>query len=102
EYPMGYLLFQGDSLKRLTQSELFYKQSLSQRDIFRSVERTTIADNAFGISAFWGMDNRMQLPPFFPVGRGQDVFFCKLVWEYFSHSVFAHLPMSLQHSPAQK
>jgi hypothetical protein len=51
------------------------------------------------MAAACGLDNRAALPPYFPVGRNEDGIFGSVVQRCFRHAYFAHLPLSLLHSP---
>jgi len=100
--PMGYLLFSGDSHKRLVQSEQTYRAALTSRNIRRVVDRPAVTDHSFGMTTFFGFDNRDILPPFVPVSRGQDLLFVMAIHTCLPDSFFGHLPFSLGHRPIEK
>ena len=76
--PMGYLAFSGSSLERLTSSEEMYQRSIQSRQLMRATTCQVLADAAFSMLTFWGLDNRELLPPNLPINRGQDIIFGRI------------------------
>ncbi len=99
--PMGCLLLDGKSHKRLVRSEAAYRAICSSREILRVVPHLTLSDAAFSITTWAGLDNRTLLPPCMPVERGQDVIFDLTVWRCFTESFFGHVPWTLLHAPVE-
>jgi len=98
--PMGYLLLDDDSHRRLVKSESEYRSACTSRELFRVVNCPTISDATFSQTTFVGLDNQQLLPPFFPVRRGMDKIFGITLWRCFDKSYFCHLPQALLHAPA--
>ncbi|GEM_PF-453932 len=99
--PLGYLLLTGSSRERLVQSESDYRFGLTSRDILRVASTLTISDETFGMTTFVGLDNRLLLPPFLPVRRGQDLIFATTLGQCFPDACFGHLPWALLHEPVE-
>ncbi|MBW4493513.1 MAG: hypothetical protein KME26_10610 [Oscillatoria princeps RMCB-10] len=99
--PLGYLLLTGQSRERLVQSESDYRLACTSRDILRVVSTPTISDETFGMTTFVGLDNRILLPPFLPVRRGQDLIFATTLGQCFPDACFGHLPWALLHEPVE-
>jgi FkbH-like protein len=99
-FPLGYLMLNERSHKRLVNSATDYQKALTSRDILRVVNQLGISDDSFGMTTFVGLDNRELLPPFLPVRRGQDLIFANTIWKCFN-SFFGHLPYALLHEPVE-
>ena len=97
--PMGFLLMEGATHSRLTQTDQHYHQSCTSREILRVTPTPILSDASFSMATFWGMDNRELLPPFFPIGRGSDVVFGWTTWHGIHHSLFGHIPWAMLHAP---
>lgn len=101
--PSNYLLFHGDSFKRLTRSEQDYQATCTRREVLRTVERITITDRAENLmTTFVGLDNRVLLPPFAPLCRGEDGLFGVTISQILKSSFVAHLPWIMLHTPAAR
>ena len=96
-HPLGLLLVEGASLERLLASEEAYRAATTSREIFRVVDRPTLADDAGSMTTFVGLDNRLGLPPFLPVRRGQDLVMGATLWHATS-AVYGHVPLALLHA----
>jgi hypothetical protein len=99
--PMGYLAMRGASLARLAASESGYRLACESREILRVVDRPHVGDAAFSMTTFAALDNRRPLPPFCPLGRGQDNVFGASVSLCFPGALFGHLPWALVHAPVE-
>lgn len=99
--PLGYLLLTGQSRERLVRSESDYRLACTSRDILRVASTPTISDETFGMTTFVGLDNRILLPPFLPVRRGQDLIFATTLGQCFPDACFGHLPWALLHEPVE-
>ncbi len=99
--PMGYLAMRGLSRGRLCASEPSYRAAIESREIVRAVRRLTIADPAFSMMGFAGLDNRELLPPFCPIGRGEDNVFGAALAASLPDAYVGHLPWTLVHAPAE-
>ena len=96
-HPLGLLLVEGASLERLLASEEAYRAATASREIFRVVDRPTLADDAGSMTTFVGLDNRLGLPPFLPVRRGQDLVMGATLW-HATRAVYGHVPLALLHA----
>jgi FkbH-like protein len=97
--PMGYLAMRGPSLSRLAPSAEGYAAATQSREILRVVDRPTLADTAFSMTTFAGVDGRVLVPPLCPVGRVEDVVFCATLWRCLPGAAIGHLPSALRHAP---
>lgn len=93
-----FLTRSGSSRQRLIASPSAYRSALTSREIVRGVQRRTISDGTFFMTALVGLDNRDLLPPFFPVMRNQDSTFGFTLRACFEGFV-GFLPRTLLHSP---
>lgn len=96
----GYFSLDPNSQRRLLQSEDAYRAAVENRQIFRSVTRTTINDS-FSMAVNLGLDNRDLLPPFLPVQRNSDGIFGNILERCFPQGYYGLLPWGLLHAPAQ-
>jgi len=100
--PMHYLWLTGESFNNLTASVEHYKMACASREVLRRVTRPTIVDSVTNMmTTFFGFDHRTLLPPFPPVGRGQDLIFGLLASMTITDGCVAHLPEALLHSPIE-
>ncbi len=97
--PLGYLLLNGSTLARLTVSAENWTRVLQTRRLFRATSRPLLAQGAPGMSTCFGIDASTELPPFLPVGRGQDILFSALV-ERLQGAPSVWLPIAIAHEPA--
>ena len=100
--PMGYLVLNDESHRRLVNSESFYRATCTSREILRVASQPTVSDATFSMSTFMGSDNRCLLPPWMPVGRGADVTFGTTLQECFENIHFGHVPWTLLHAPVER
>jgi hypothetical protein len=102
KHPGLYLWLSGPSYRRLTSSPAHYQQAMSSREVIRCVRRPTITPELSNMTgACFGFDNRGALPPFPPIGRGQDVIFGMLLARSRPDAAIAHLPHAVLHSPIE-
>ncbi len=100
--PVHYLLLDGDSRQRLTQSKAIYRSALTSREVLRVVDRLYISDKGWCATGALGLDNRLLLPPFMPVQRGEDDLFGFTMRACFSDGYFGYLPQAILHSPLER
>lgn len=91
----------GDSFERLTRSELDYKENLNTDQVLRTTVRRCISDSAFCMAGQIGLDHRTFLPPFMPVGRGEDGVFGSILKVCFQDYFTGYLPYAVSHSPPE-
>jgi len=97
--PGYYLSLTGPSRDRLVASEQVYRSALNSREILRTVRQPTITPGPFCMTTFLGLDNRLLLPPFFPVQRNSDGIFGLTLRKCVDASHVAFLPWILLHAP---
>jgi non-ribosomal peptide synthetase component F/thioesterase domain-containing protein/acyl carrier protein len=98
--PLGYLLLDGASLRQLCASEEAFRSALLTREVLRVSPKKLLARGAPGMSTVLGLDGTQPLPPFLPVGRGEDLLFTALC-ERLVAPQSGHLPLAILHRPLQ-
>ncbi len=96
-----HLLLRGDSLRRLTKSEPFYRTALGARSVRSVAPEPSIGDATLSPGMAIGLDGRDLLPPFFPVLHAEDFPYGPTVWQCIAGGFLAHLPCALNHEPAE-
>jgi hypothetical protein len=99
--PHDLLTLTGPSRERLLASRTDYLSALRSREVLRTVRQPTIAASAFCMTTFFGFDNRLLLPPFFPVARNSDGIFGLMLQRTIDGSHVAFLPWVLLHAPPE-
>jgi hypothetical protein len=100
--PRYYLSLTGASRERLTSSPEAYQSAFRSREVLRAVRRPTITAGPFFMTTFYGFDNRVPLPPFFPVQRNEDGIFGVVLQQTRDDCRIAVLPWVLLHTPAHR
>jgi hypothetical protein len=95
-----YLGLTGASRERLVASENAYQSAFRSREVLRAVRRPMLSAGPFCMTTFLGFDNRLLLPPFFPVQRNADGIFGLVLQKCVDGSRVAFLPSVLVHRPA--
>jgi hypothetical protein len=99
--PDFYLFAGGATFDRLTGSPAGFGTARATREMIQAVTLTTITtrpDPRFAMCI--GLDNADLLPPFPPVGRGEEVAFGAILCRCFGDVYGAQLPLVLRHDPA--
>jgi hypothetical protein len=95
-----YLLMLPDaSRERLLASEPLYRAAAENRLMHRAAPRTTISGGAYFQAMCVALDNSLDLPPFFPLGRNCDGVFAQTLRSCFPDHYIAHLPWAIRHMP---
>jgi hypothetical protein len=94
--PAYYLLLAGDDLARLCDRYGTYRSS---RALVRATRRTTLCDSGFFMAPSCCIDERVPLPPFFPVQRNSDAVFAAMLRCLTPSALIAHLPSVVEHRP---
>jgi hypothetical protein len=89
----------GDTRERLMQTESTYRRVMAERTAIRCAPCPTISDAHAWMTTITAYDNREILPPFLPVGRGQDTLFGSMLAKCAPDSFVAYLPYSVTHQP---
>ena len=98
--PRYYYVLSGASRERFVASEEAYRSALRSREVLRTVRRPTVCAASFFMTTFFGFDNRLLLPPFFPVQRNSDGIYGVVLQKCVHGGHVAFLPWTLIHSPA--
>ena len=98
--PSRYLFLSRESLARLTRSDDVYRDSITSRELVQVTTAVTLSRRADDLmTTAFAADNRFMLPPFIPVGRGEDLVFGRVL-QNTQHDVwFGHLPHAIFHRP---
>ena len=100
--PSRYLFIDDLSFERLTKSHRSYSFGLASREMLRVCRRTTVTTAAdHWMSTAFAADNRSLLPPFMPLGRGEDVVFARVMKKIEPRVWFGHLPWAILHVPSE-
>jgi hypothetical protein len=99
--PSTYLTgpFTKQARMRLIGSRATYEEARRSRRIARAVTRPTVADASWLMTTAVGLDARSLLPPFLPLGRGEDVVFGRLLERIHHGACIGHVPIALRHEP---
>ena len=100
--PVSYLLLKGASRERLTNTKRAYLSALKSREVLRVSDRLAISGNAWCVTTAYGYDNRHFLPPFMPVGRGEDDIFGFTLHSSCEPVYLGYLPYAVLHAPPEK
>lgn len=69
------------------------------REVLRRPEFPVLCQGVYFITFCHAVDNRLALPPYFPVGRGEDQVWQKLLHWLAPDTVVGHLPIAVRHKP---
>jgi hypothetical protein len=98
--PSRYLFLSRESLERLTRSDDVYLDGITSRELVQLATAVTLSRRADDLmTTAFGADNRFMLPPFFPVGRGEDLLFGHVLQKTQHDVWFGHLPHAIFHGP---
>lgn len=101
--PAPYLWLRGRSFAELTRSAEHYRAVCASRTVLRVADSFTLVDRSMNMmGTFFGLDNTTVVPPFPPIGRGQDVVFGMLVGACVPDACFGHLPWAMLHEPVEQ
>ena len=93
-----HVLFREGRLRRILLNDPnALRTALRTREVHRIVLDLTITHELYCMTYCMGFDNRQLLPPFMPVGRGEDAVFGGLLAFCNSDAVAAHLPVGILH-----
>ena len=98
--PSQYLFLSKESLEELTSSNEVYLESITSRDLVQLATTVTLSQRTdYLMATAFAADNRTMLPPFIPVGRGEDSVFGRVVQNTQQDVWFGHLPHAIFHGP---
>ncbi|MBA3442282.1 MAG: hypothetical protein H0T92_20700 [Pyrinomonadaceae bacterium] len=99
--PVNYLLLSGDSRQRLIASEEDYLTACTSREVIRAIDRPRVSANAWCVTTVYGFDNRRVLPPFMPMGWGEDDVWGFTMQTCCEDGYFGYLPWLVEHAPPE-
>jgi len=99
--PAAYRQLGDSSLERLLRSHTDYFLASKSRVVFRSVSRPRIGRLTNYNTTAMAFDNRDLLPPFIPVGRGEDYLFAHTLRYCFDGALVGDLPWAILHAPPE-
>ena len=97
--PHYYLGLAGASRARLVETLDGYRSAFRSREVVRVVRRPTCAASPFCMTTCFGYDNRVPLPPFFPVQRNSDGIFGLMLQRCVGGTRTGFLPSVIVHQP---
>ena len=75
--------------------------ALSSREVHNVARSTTVTHDAMCMSYCVGIDNGHLVPPFMPIGRGEDSVFGAMLGYADRLALFAHLPFGVLHDSSR-
>lgn len=69
------------------------------REVLRRPEFPVLCQGVYFMTFCHAVDHRLPLPPYFPIGRGEDQVWQKLLHWSLPDTVVAHLPLAVRHRP---
>lgn len=93
------LLFASSPLRQLLQADhVAFTRALSSREVrIISTETVVSHDYSTGASYCMGIANRSLVPPFMPIGRGEDTLFAAMIAFTDPDALLGHLPYGIIH-----
>jgi hypothetical protein len=88
-----------DTRKRFLRTRQEYDFASCSREVLRVASNPHILHGAPWLGAVFGFDNSRLLPPFMPLGWGEDVLMGFTINRCIPDAYFGHLPIALLHSP---
>jgi hypothetical protein len=98
-FPGFYLWNRPELRDALARDAPAYAALSRSRQMIRQVAAPTLTGPCFLMSTCLGLDNRGLLPPFLPVGRGQDIVFGTILRLISRDLMVSHLPEAVTHCP---
>ncbi len=89
----------GDEREVFLGDESTYRSAKRSREVFRCSNVPTVTEGTFLGGFFLGIDQRIILPPFVPVGRNEDILFAALTRVLYPSTYYGHAPIAYDHSP---
>lgn len=76
-----------------------YAMAKESRELVRCGASPILTKSAFLGGFFLGLDGRVLLPPFVPVGRNEDIMFATMLSLVRPEALIGHLPIAYSHEP---
>jgi hypothetical protein len=99
--PLFLLALQGTARDDICKSMAAYDSAFQSREVCRSVSRRTVSSGRFLMTTNLGLDNRVDLPPFFPVFRSEDGIFGNILRICLPDYLIGYHSSCLYHAPLQ-
>jgi hypothetical protein len=74
-----------------------YDVAMSSREGYRVAAKHCITHESFCMTYSMGLVNTSAVPPFVPLGRGQDTVFGEMLALCDGHAMYSHLPVAVTH-----
>jgi hypothetical protein len=100
--PVCYLTLKGRGREELMKSRQAYSSAFRSREILRATDRFVLDRNAWCITTAYAYDNRDWLPPYMPVGRGEDDVFGFTMQSCFEKGYLGYVPCAVLHAPPEE
>lgn len=103
-YNMLAMFADGDQRQAIMQSHASYLTNCTSREALRNVPSPVVCDQELArmpMSTVMGFDNRVLLPPFLPVLRGEDAIFGLILNRCFTEAHYGYLPEIVLHAPME-
>jgi hypothetical protein len=95
--PRWMLLSNGRTGENTLQSKTAFDLALRSREIIAVASGQVITQGRFCMGYNLGLDNRLLLPPFVPISRGEDGVFGTTLSTLYPNSFTGHLPFAVLH-----
>jgi hypothetical protein len=99
--PFPFLTLEGLSRDRLLASEAKYQAARTSRAVMRRVSRLSVSAHRHCMGYVLGLDNRRDLPPFFPVLRNSDGIFGAVLRASMPDAYIGQLPEAVLNDPPE-
>lgn len=93
------LALEGELRERLVVPAAAYARATTRREVIRLARRWTVSGSDHFMTGCVGLDHRRVLPPFFPVGRNEDLLFATLLRRSDPGALIGYAPRAILHAP---
>lgn len=100
--PRMFVGLTGENRENLLTTEDQYRSAFESREVLRAVTRPTVSHGGLLMTMNCSFDNRVLLPPFFPVMRGSDGLFAQTLRACRPESMIGYLPIACFHDPQEQ
>ncbi len=97
--PVPLLLLTGANRERLFLSGAGYEENITKRTGSFGVKRSVFSSTPLFRAGSCALDTTRFLPPFSPVGRGEDAVFGELVYRMYGPGSIGVVPVNVEHFP---
>jgi len=100
--PRMFVGLTGENREDLLTTEDHYRSAFVSKEVLRAVTRPAVGHTGLLMTMNCGFDNRILLPPFFPVLRGSDGLFAQTLRACRLESMIGYLPIACFHDPQEQ